>query len=85
MTSPKALPFIVGLGLDEVSVAPNKVEHISALIRELSYRETQALTRRVLDEALTIPELKQHLYKFLHKRKIDNLFLTSEQIAEMAS
>ncbi|HYM19949.1 MAG TPA: phosphoenolpyruvate--protein phosphotransferase [Candidatus Kapabacteria bacterium] len=80
-----ALPFIVGLGLDEISVAPNKVEQISSLIRMLNYRETQALTRRVLDEALTIPQIKQHLYKFLHKRKLDSQFLTREQIETLAT
>lgn len=75
-----ALPFIIGLGIDEISVAPNKVEHISSLIRKLSYKETRALTKKVLSESQTLPELKQSLLKFLTKRRLENEFLTELQI-----
>ncbi|MBS1902356.1 MAG: phosphoenolpyruvate--protein phosphotransferase [Bacteroidetes bacterium] len=80
-----ALPFIVGLGIDEISVAPNKVEHMSSLIRKLSYRETRALTHRVLSDFQTLPELKRSLYRFLAKRKLQSEFLTEAQIEALTT
>ncbi len=75
-----ALPFIIGLGLDEISVAPNKVDVITAAIKKLSYKETQALTKKVLEEAQTLPELKQSLYAFLKRKKIETDFFQQEEI-----
>ena len=77
---PIALPFIIGLGIDEISVAPNRVRMVSDLIRKLKYSETKALARKVIEESQTIPELKQTLFKFLHKRNLVEDFLTPLEI-----
>jgi phosphotransferase system enzyme I (PtsI) len=79
-----ALPLIVGMGIDEVSVAPNKVEEISAKIRKLQYRESQLLVKKVLEGSHTLPELKQLLYGFLKKRKLEKDFLTEKQIEDLS-
>ncbi len=73
---PIALPFIIGMGVDEISVAPNRVMMMSRLIRKLKYSETRALVKKVLGESQTIPQLKQTLYKFLQKRNLVEDFLT---------
>ena len=77
---PIALPFIIGLGIDEISVAPNRVQMISQLIRKLKYSETRSLVRKVVGESQTIPELKQTLFTFLHKRNLVQDFLTPTEI-----
>jgi len=77
---PIALPFIIGMGIDEISVAPNRVKMISQLIRKLKYSETKFLVRKVIGESQTIPELKQTLFKFLHKRNLVEDFLTPMEI-----
>lgn len=82
---PIALPFIVGLGIDEISVAPNRVKLISSLIRKLKYSETRLLARKVLEESQTIPELKQTLFKFLHKRNLVEDFLSPLEIEKISA
>ena len=77
---PIALPFIIGMGIDEISVAPNRVRMISQLIRKLKYSETRQLVKKVLGDSQTIPELKQTLFKFLHKRNLVEDFLTPLEI-----
>ncbi|MDP4236980.1 MAG: phosphoenolpyruvate--protein phosphotransferase [Bacteroidota bacterium] len=77
---PIALPFIIGMGIDEISVAPNRVQMISGLIRKLKYSETKLLVRKVLEESQTIPELKQTLFRFLLKRNLVEDFLTPVEI-----
>jgi len=77
---PIALPFIIGMGIDEISVAPNRVRMISGLIRKLKYSETKSLVRKVIEESQTIPELKQTLFRFLHKRNLVEDFLTPVEI-----
>ena len=77
---PIALPFIIGLGIDEISVAPNRVQMISSLIRKLKYSETKSLVRKVIEESQTIPELKQTLFRFLHKRNLVEDFMSPVEI-----
>ena len=77
---PIALPFIIGMGIDEISVAPNRVRMISQLIRKLKYTESRLLVKKVLGDSQTIPELKQTLYKYLHKRNLVEDFLTPLEI-----
>lgn len=76
-----ALPFIIGMGIDELSVAPNKVEEITAKIRMLNHKECQLLVKKILDGSHTLPELKQFLYTFLKKRKLETEFLTEKQLS----
>ncbi len=77
---PIALPFIIGMGIDEISVAPNRVRMISGLIRKLKYSESRQLVKKVLGDSQTIPELKQTLFKYLFKRNLVEDFLTEMEI-----
>ena len=47
---PLAIPVLVGLGLDELSVNPPAVPLVKELIRALSRREAEALAREALEE-----------------------------------
>jgi phosphotransferase system enzyme I (PtsI) len=77
---PIALPFIIGMGIDEISVAPNRVRNISGLIRKIKFSEARGLVKKVLNDAQTVSELKQSLFKFLHKRNLVEDFLTPMEI-----
>ncbi len=46
---PQAIPILLGLGLDEFSMAAPAIAGAKALLAKLSLPETQALARRVLD------------------------------------
>lgn len=61
-SDPVALPLLVGLGVDEVSVGASRVGAVRAWVRELMYAEVQDLAHRALActtvdqvEALTAP------------------------------
>lgn len=45
---PQAIPILVGLGVDELSVTVPAVPTVKALVRTLNYSETQALARKAL-------------------------------------
>jgi phosphoenolpyruvate-protein kinase (PTS system EI component) len=47
-SDPVALPLLVGLGVDEVSVGASRVGAVRAWVRELEYAEVQELARRAL-------------------------------------
>lgn len=46
---PKAIPVLLGLGLDEFSMAPALIPHAKAIIRELNTLECEKLAQEVLD------------------------------------
>jgi phosphoenolpyruvate-protein phosphotransferase len=61
-SDPVALPLLVGLGVDEVSVGASRVGAVRAWVRELTYAEVQELAQRALNcttvdqvEALAAP------------------------------
>jgi phosphocarrier protein FPr len=47
-SDPVALPLLVGLGVDEISVGASRVGTVRAWVRELVYGEAQELARRAL-------------------------------------
>jgi len=47
-SEPQALPILVGMGVDQLSVHPTGVPRAKAIIRELSYAEAQKLAQEVL-------------------------------------
>ena len=47
-SDPVALPLLVGLGVDEVSVGASRVGAVRAWVRELMYAEAQELAQRAL-------------------------------------
>ncbi|HZS89576.1 MAG TPA: phosphoenolpyruvate--protein phosphotransferase [Chloroflexota bacterium] len=46
-----AIPLLVGLGVDELSVAPNRLPEVRRCIRQLSYRQAQQLAAEALTRA----------------------------------
>ena len=45
---PNAVPLLIGLGVNELSVAPTMLPQIKYLIRRLKYTETQELALQAL-------------------------------------
>lgn len=46
---PKAVPILMGLGVDELSMSPNSIPLVKAQIRTLNYSQVQALAKRALE------------------------------------
>lgn len=46
---PKAVPILMGLGIDELSMSPNSIPLVKAQIRTLNYSQAQALAKRALE------------------------------------
>ncbi|MCF8260446.1 MAG: phosphoenolpyruvate--protein phosphotransferase [Melioribacteraceae bacterium] len=62
-----ALPLLIGLGLDSVSVAPSLVPLIKKIVRSVSFEETKALSEVCLSK-VTEAEIKSTLEEFVKKR-----------------
>ena len=56
---PAAVPLLIGLGVDELSVAPTMLPQIKYLIRRLKHTETQALALRALECESSVDVLVQ--------------------------
>ncbi|EKU37463.1 MULTISPECIES: phosphoenolpyruvate--protein phosphotransferase [Acinetobacter] len=46
---PKAVPILMGLGVDELSMSPNSIPLVKAQIRTLNYSQAQMLAKRALE------------------------------------
>jgi len=57
---PRAIPVLLGLGLDEFSMAPALIPKAKAIIRECSLSKCQELAQEILDKA-TFAEVETHL------------------------
>jgi phosphoenolpyruvate-protein kinase (PTS system EI component) len=57
---PQALPFLLGIGLDEFSMSAPAIPLIKRIIRQLSVKECQPVAERVLHLA-TAQEVRQSL------------------------
>ncbi|MBJ8436397.1 phosphoenolpyruvate--protein phosphotransferase [Acinetobacter lactucae] len=55
---PKAVPILVGLGVDELSMSPNSIPLVKAQIRTLNYSKAQLLAKRAL-ECDSAPAVRQ--------------------------
>jgi len=62
---PVATLLLLGLGLDEFSVAPVVLPEIKKIIRSVSYREAEEIARHVL-EMKTEEDIKDFLRVNLH-------------------
>lgn len=49
----KAIPLLLGLGLDEFSMSATSILEARSIIRDLSYEEMQALTDKALNVGTT--------------------------------
>jgi len=59
---PKAVPILMGLGVDELSMSPNSIPLVKAQIRTLNYSQAQALAKRALEceSATAVRQLSEH-------------------------
>ncbi|MFV5585311.1 phosphoenolpyruvate--protein phosphotransferase [Acinetobacter oleivorans] len=59
---PKAVPILMGLGVDELSMSPNSIPLVKAQIRTLNYSQAQALAKRALEceSAIAVRQLSEH-------------------------
>ncbi len=58
---PKAIPILMGLGVDELSMSPNSIPLVKAQIRTLNYSQAQVLAKRALecDSATAVRQLSE--------------------------
>lgn len=57
----KAVPILMGLGVDELSMSPNSIPLVKAQIRTLNYSQAQVLAKRALecDSATAVRQLSE--------------------------
>jgi phosphotransferase system enzyme I (PtsI) len=48
-SEPELVPILIGLDVDELSVAPSAVPKVKEVVRSTSYAECVALTREVMN------------------------------------
>lgn len=72
--NPLAVPLLVGLGMDELSVMPAVLPEIKKIIRSLKYEDTQKLAERILNMT-SAEEIEACLLNFMHKTCPDILLV----------
>jgi len=78
-TDPIMVPFLVGLGLDELSVTPAVLPEVKELIRSIRYNSAKRIVDEILQFA-TVQEVKNKLVTYLKKElpKISDVLLSDE-------
>ena len=69
--------MLVGLGVDEFSVAPSHVRDLAARIHSLDERRAHALAHTILEEATSTNEVKQDILAFLAENNLMTLYSES--------
>jgi len=69
---PFAVPLLIGLGLDSISVSASAIPLIKKIIRGLNYKETQELARECV-EFKTEKEIKNRIHKFFNEKLRDQI------------
>lgn len=73
---PSAIPILIGLGLDELSVSPISLPEIKQIIRSLRYTECVEVAERVM-EMSTSKEIEDFLKNIIRK-KLEHLYLSNK-------
>ncbi len=66
-SDPLCMPVLLGLGIDEISVAPTSILEVKKIIRNISWEETQKIVSHLLTLS-TSQEAKRYLQKKLGKK-----------------
>lgn len=77
--NPLAVPLLVGLGIDELSVIPSVLPEIKKVIRALHYSEVKKLASQVL-RCSSSETAEQMLREFIHKEIPDIPLLNEQEI-----
>jgi phosphoenolpyruvate-protein phosphotransferase (PTS system enzyme I) len=70
-----ALPVILGLGIDEISVSPVRVGMVSHLIGKLQHSKTKNLVKKLLESSVTAQTSKEIITDFMLKNNLEKDFL----------
>jgi phosphotransferase system enzyme I (PtsI) len=73
-SNPLATPVLIGMGIDEMSVAPSAVRSLAARIRLLKYEECKLLADRILSDCRSPEDVKRQILTFLTERKLIDTF-----------
>ena len=65
-----AIPLLVGLGLDSLSVSASSIPHIKKIIRSLNYEDTKKLVKECLNFS-TEKLIKERLQKYFSENLVD--------------
>ncbi|MGB9640429.1 MAG: putative PEP-binding protein, partial [Anaerolineales bacterium] len=69
-----AVPVLVGLGVDELSLVPSEIPYIKSIIRSLRYEDARALAQEALAcaTALEVRQLAKAFFQNLTPVKVDS-------------
>lgn len=62
-SDPEAIPLLIGLGIDELSMSPGLIPHAKSLIRRLTLSQAAALVKSALEQG-TAAEVRQVVREF---------------------
>jgi phosphotransferase system enzyme I (PtsI) len=75
-----AIPIIVGLGFDSISVNASSIPYLKKIIRAMNFEECKKLT----EECLLLPtekEIKDKIYKFYNERFTEDIDRIFDEVA----
>lgn len=70
-----ALPVILGLGIDEVSLSPLRIGEVAKLIGKLQQTKAKSLVKKILEDASTATEAKEMVVDFMVKNDLEKSFI----------
>ncbi len=70
-SSPIAVPILIGMEIDELSMSPVFLPEIKKIIREISFEECKGITKHVLNMT-TAREIRSYMKEFI-KNKLPNM------------
>lgn len=70
-----ALPVILGLGIDEISLSPLRIGMTAKLIGKLQYSKSTNLVKKILEEASSASEAKEMVVDFMVKNDLEKAFM----------
>jgi len=77
-SDPVAVPLLVGLGFDELSVSPASIPQVKRVIRSISFEETEKLAKKILSIDSS-PTIHTTLIKFVKEKNPDIFYQNSKE------
>lgn len=68
---PEALPVLIGIGIDELSMSPSLIPHAKSLIREMNYEDAKNLIPVALDQE-TAADVRHETRNFYETKSLKN-------------
>jgi phosphotransferase system enzyme I (PtsI) len=70
-----ALPVILGLGIDEISLSPQRISKTAKLIEKLQYSKSKLLVKKILEESSSASVTNEIVIDFMRKNNLDKVFM----------